>query len=191
MRRRDREQLIDQLINGVFGLAVVAGVLAWLSSKNLLVGLVVLVLGVLVLVVALRFFERWRQRRFRSAGLDEIDAMTGEEFEEFLRSHFAGRGRSVRLTPNGADYGADLILKDSDGTTVVQAKRWTHPVGVGAIQEVVAAKAYYGAQKALVVTTSDFTTAAFNLARSNGVEIWDRDKLTRELQVQRPQGAPQ
>ena len=59
----------------------------------------------------------------------------------------------------------------------MQAKRTATPVGVGAVQEAVAARPHYGAQAAMVVTTSYFTPNAEALAVSNEVELWDRNRL--------------
>ncbi|MBC8414435.1 restriction endonuclease, partial [bacterium] len=48
-----------------------------------------------------------------------------------------------------------------------------------AIQEVVAAKKHYNCQKTLVIATSSFTNSAIVLAKSNDVELWDRETLKR------------
>ena len=61
--------------------------------------------------------------------------------------------------------------------TVVLAKRYTEAVSNAAVQEVVASKAHYGCQHAIVVTNSTFTASARELAASNGVALWDRQKL--------------
>jgi restriction system protein len=54
-------------------------------------------------------------------------------------------------------------------------------VGVKAIQEAVAAKGYYDCTHAIVVTNSRYTRQAMQLARTNGVELWDRSRLVRAL----------
>jgi len=50
-------------------------------------------------------------------------------------------------------------------------------VGVEAIQQVIGAIKYYDANKGMVVTNSSFTENAYDLANSNGIELWDRKKL--------------
>jgi len=52
---------------------------------------------------------------------------------------------------------------------------------VRAVQEVVAARRYYGGSRALVVTNSRFTRPARMLARANDVELWDRERLLTAL----------
>lgn len=64
---------------------------------------------------------------------------------------------------------------------VIRAKRFRKPVGVGAIQEVLAAKGYCGCSAAMVVTNSRFTRPAKTLAQANGVTLWDRNQLVEAL----------
>lgn len=45
------------------------------------------------------------------------------------------------------------------------------------MQEVVSAIRYYQADKGMVVTNNYFTKYAYNLARSNEIELWDRKSL--------------
>ena len=42
----------------------------------------------------------------------------------------------AKVLPPSGDYGADLVLDNKKGRTVVQAKRYSKPVGVKAVQEV-------------------------------------------------------
>lgn len=54
-------------------------------------------------------------------------------------------------------------------------------MGVKAIQEAVAAKGYYDCQEAMVVTNSVYGKQAMELARANGVKLWDRNDLVKAL----------
>lgn len=118
------------------------------------------------------------------ADIVAIDLMTGAEFEERLRVAFEHVGYTVYHVGGRGDFGADLVL-DLPGTrTVVQAKRWSQSVGPSAVQEVVASRAHYGADHAIVVTSSSYTAAALELAESNGVEMWDRSRLIEFLAAQ-------
>jgi hypothetical protein len=115
--------------------------------------------------------------RLRRADLPAIDTLDGVEFEWVLEMAFGELGYEVRTTRNSGDFGADLLL-DMDGVrTVVQAKRQNQPVGVRAVQEVVASARHYGAEHMIVVTNNRFTPSAYKLAESNGLELWDRDRL--------------
>lgn len=49
------------------------------------------------------------------------------------------------------------------------------------MQEVSTTKAYYNTDKARVIASGDFTDQAVRLARSNGVDLWDRAHMGQEL----------
>lgn len=114
--------------------------------------------------------------------IDDIDSMSGIEFEHFLHRLFIYEGYDAKLTKASNDQGADLILTKNGENTVVQAKRYLGAVSNSAIQEVVAAKAYYRCENALVITNSYFTKAAINLALLNKVTLLDREKLKDKLE---------
>ena len=66
---------------------------------------------------------------------------------------------------------------------IVQARRWTGLVGQDAVERAVTAMAHYGAVRALVVTSSDYSQHAVAVANSNGVILWNRAALAAELTV--------
>jgi restriction system protein len=131
--------------------------------------------------------EEWEQK-LRNSGIREVDNMTGEVFEDYLRSLLKARGYNVSLTSTSGDYGADLILSIGSTRIVVQAKRYSCSVGIRAVQEIVAAKNYYDANEYWVITNKYFTTSALNLAQSNNVVLIDRDQLI-EWMIEDKQGA--
>ncbi len=61
---------------------------------------------------------------------------------------------------------------------VVQCKRYAKPVGNGAVQEVVAARSYWHADWAAVVSNAGFTPAARKLAAATDVLLLHHDALT-------------
>jgi len=107
----------------------------------------------------------------------KVDKMNGEEFETFLESLFDNLGYRVFRTQLSGDFGADLVLENTNEKVVVQAKRYSKNVGVSAVQEVVTAKKYYECNKAFVVTNSFYTRPAKDLAKVNKVRLYDRDWL--------------
>jgi hypothetical protein len=108
----------------------------------------------------------------------DLDLMDGAEFESFLSLLFGRMGFAVRLTQLSCDQGADLVVEKNGIVTVVQAKRYVTPVGNKAVQEVVASLRHYSADRAMVVTTSEFTSSAKVLAHSNGVQLVDREQMS-------------
>ena len=74
-----------------------------------------------------------------------------------------------------ADFGGDITARGFLFTKiVVQCKCYSGKVGVKAVQEVCAAKLFYGASRAAVATNSTFTRAARKLADRCGVSLWER-----------------
>jgi HJR/Mrr/RecB family endonuclease len=129
-----------------------------------------------------RYFEsQIENRSTRVPTIEEIDLMTGEEFEIFLEHLFTKMGYSVERTRYTQDQGADLIIRKFGEVSVVQAKRFNQLVGNGAIQEVVASIKHYKAEKGIVVTTNQFTRSAIELATSNNVNLIDRSELQKYI----------
>lgn len=138
--------------------------------------------GALGLFVAFHILiQHLKKKCYLNSSIARIDNMSGEDFEKYLKAGFERKGYKVELTPGSNDYGADLVLTRKGETTVVQAKRYEANVGNKAVQEVVAARAYYEAEKAMVVTNSYFTKQAVKLAEANDVELWDRGNLVKNV----------
>ena len=110
-----------------------------------------------------------------------IDRIRGIEFEEVCAEIFRGNGFKVTATKSTGDQGADLVLEGRNERAVVQTKRYKGKVGNWAVQEVLAAKGFYAAQRALVVTNSNYSNSARELAAANGVELFDRSDLAKML----------
>ena len=112
-----------------------------------------------------------------------IDSLDGVAFEKILGKIFESMGYSVQFTKTSGDQGADLLLSKGDELKIVQAKCYKDNVSNSAVQEAVAAKAFYKYDLAAVATNSHFTQGAIDLAEANGVELIDRDKLIELLNV--------
>lgn len=96
--------------------------------------------------------------------------MTGHEYEHAVAAYLRSEGYSrVKVTKGSGDYGVDVVAFKHGFKYAVQCKYYTSPVGLSAVQEVYAGKAFYNCEKAMVVTNSTFTKAAEELARKNGV----------------------
>jgi len=111
--------------------------------------------------------------------LEDFSGLSGYKFEEYLKNLFKQLGYRVLKTNLSGDQGADLIIADDGEKVVVQTKKYEGNVSNKAIQEIVASKNYYRADRCMVVTNSSFTKSAIDLALSNKVELWDGKKLKR------------
>lgn len=135
----------------------------------------------IIIIIILTLIERTKEKnefeKLSKSGIDQIDAMTGREFEIYLSVLFRNLGYKVKLTKASGDYGADLILKKSGLSIVVQAKRYKKKVGVKSVQEITSARFYYSSESSWVVTNNYFTSPAIELAEKTDVKLFDRDDL--------------
>lgn len=138
--------------------------------------------GGIILIQVVRFtIIGIKNRRLMQSGIREIDEMDGFQFEQYLALLFKKHGYNVKVTKSRSDFGADLILTKNGVKTVVQAKRYASNVGIKAIQEIIGAVKHYNADQSMVVTNSYYTKAAMELARTNNVELINRDQLVNML----------
>ncbi|HVS89939.1 MAG TPA: restriction endonuclease [Candidatus Acidoferrum sp.] len=114
---------------------------------------------------------------------EEPDGLAGVEFENYIAKILHSNGYDVRGTPVTGDQGADLIATKNGKKVVIQAKGYQGVVGNKAVQEVMAAVQFYGADEGWVVTNSTFTASAKALAQSGKIRLIDRGGLrnTKEL----------
>lgn len=113
--------------------------------------------------------------------IDDVDMMTGDEFELLVAKLFEAMKYDVSVTQHSADQGIDVVARKGSMVLGIQAKCYSQPVGNSAVQEAVAGKAYYNCRKVMVVTNSSFTASARQLATANGVLLWTREILAKKL----------
>jgi restriction system protein len=180
--RKQRERHIADVRQWLMVLAACVGIWVWIKADSIVLAVLVFIVALVVIESLLLAPGILRRRRLRTLGYEKVYTMNGEEFEEYLQALFQGKGHREELTPNGADFGADLILERDRKRTTVQAKHWVNrDVGVSAVQEVHAARAHHKADNAMVVTVASFTRQAIDLAKSCGVEMWDGERLQKEV----------
>lgn len=138
-----------------------------------------------LLIVVKSFFKRLKRKlkinKYKNYDFSKIDYMDGIEFENLIDAKFQKMGYTTKLTKATKDYGVDLIATKNKKSIAIQIKRYNRNVGVKAIQEVIAAKAFYKADTAMVLTNSYFTKPAQNLAKETNVILIDRSKLAKIL----------
>lgn len=85
----------------------------------------------------------------------------------YLRRHLFW---NVKVTKASGDYGVDITARRGLlRKYAVQCKYYSSPVGVGAVQEVVAGMRVYNCNRSMVVTNNVFTKPAQKLAEENNV----------------------
>jgi len=105
-------------------------------------------------------------------GSVNLAAMDWEDFEHLIREvfekEFSSSGGEVKVTQASRDGGVDAIAFDPDpirgGKIVIQAKRYTNTVGVGAVRDLYGTVLNEGATKGVLVTTSDYGPDSYDFA---------------------------
>lgn len=106
------------------------------------------------------------------------DTMDGHAFEYYCADLLSKNGYdNVEVTQGSGDQGIDIIAFKEGIKYGIQCKCYSHSIGNKAVQEAFSGKTYYGCHVAAVLTNQYFTKSAKQLAASNKVILWDRDKL--------------
>jgi restriction system protein len=164
-------------VNILLAICLVAAITVYQQTEAWTQAGLAFLLPFLLYLVYLEIRRILRRKALLESGIEEIDRMSGEAFEEVLLVHFQHLGYRGTLTPESGDYGADLVLEKGMERIVVQAKRYKNVVGIEAVQQVIGALKYYQANKGMVVTNSVYTPNAIALAHANGIDLIDREQL--------------
>lgn len=112
----------------------------------------------------------------QSTNLAEMD---WEEFEHFVRQvfewEFADNGGEVNVTQSSRDGGVDAIVFDPDpirgGKIIIQAKRYTNTVPVSAVRDLYGTIINEGANKGILITTSDYGPDSYKFAQGKPITL--------------------
>lgn len=108
--------------------------------------------------------------------------MTGYQYEEKCADDLKSMGfTDVSLTPKSGDYGIDVIAYKDGLKYGIQCKHYQGSVPNKAVQEAYSGAAFYGCDKAIVMTDSYFTPAAKEMADRIGVKLWSSNEKYKEV----------
>ncbi|MBE9467384.1 MAG: restriction endonuclease, partial [Bacteroidetes bacterium] len=116
---------------------------------------------------------------------ENIAAMHWEKFEHLIRElfekEFSSNGGEVKITQTSHDGGVDAIAFDPDplkgGKIVIQAKRYTNVVSVSAVRDLYGTVMNEGANKGILVTTSNYGPDAYNFAKDKPLTLLNGSNL--------------
>jgi restriction system protein len=108
-----------------------------------------------------------------------IAAIPWEDFEHLVRDvfekEFSSPGGEVRITRASRDHGVDAIAFDPDpirgGKIIIQAKRYTNPVGVSAVRDLYGTLINEGANRGILVTTSVYGPDSYDFAKDKPITL--------------------
>ena len=114
-----------------------------------------------------------------------LAAMPWDEFEHLIRElfemEFAVSGGEVKITQASRDRGVDAVAFDPDpirgGKIIIQAKRYTNTVGVSAVRDLYGTVLNEGANKGILVTTSDYGPDAYEFAQGKPLTLLNGGNL--------------
>lgn len=111
--------------------------------------------------------------------LQELQQMDNEDFEHFVAEIWSAMGYDTQVTQGGSDRGIDVVATTDEERVMIQAKRYSSGNKVGApdIREYSALYQQEGATDVVVVTTSEFSSDALELAPEIGVTVVDGEGL--------------
>jgi restriction system protein len=123
-------------------------------------------------------------------GSVNLAAMNWEDFEHLIREvfekEFSSSGGEVKVTQASRDGGVDAIAFDPDpirgGKIVIQAKRYTNTVGVGAVRDLYGTVLNEGATKGVLVTTSDYGPDSYTFANGKPLVLLSGANLLHMLE---------
>ena len=112
--------------------------------------------------------------------------MDGREYEHSVAKYLKKQHyKDIVFTRASGDFGVDLIARKRRKHYAIQCKYYTGRVGVKAVQEAVAGRAFYECDQAMVVTNSTFTRGARQLAEKNDVILVENVQpgMRREIKI--------
>lgn len=120
-----------------------------------------------------------------------LAAMSWEDFEHLIRElfekEFRQNGGECNVTRASRDGGVDAIAFDPDpirgGKIIIQAKRYTKTVGVSAVRDLYGTVLNEGANKGILVTTSDYGPDSYEFARGKPLTLFNGANLLHLLAV--------
>ena len=116
--------------------------------------------------------------KLESDKIEDIDNMEGHDFEYFCAELLKKNGfLNVAVTNGSSDQGVDIIAEKEGIRYGIQCKCYCSDIGNRAVQDVYGGRTFYKCHVGVVLTNRYFTNSAKKLAQSNGIILWDRDKL--------------
>jgi len=183
-RNRSRKQAKPtELIVGyiVAGIGLLAGG-GFVVPQNIIVPVIILLVCVIALVGVWFYYfvylkEQARREALVQLSIDQVDEMTGVEFENYVEALLRRDGYKTETTPTSGDYGVDLVAIKDKQRIAIQCKRYTRSLDQTAVREVYAGMTKYHCSLSVVITNRHFTKHAIDLASSTNCILIDREKL--------------
>jgi restriction system protein len=113
--------------------------------------------------------------------LDQLNAMTPREFEEFVARMFRAMGHSVTLTQAAKDKGVDIFL--DGGKAIVECKKYGGSVGQPVVRDFYGTMIHNRAERGYIVTTGTFSLPAQTWAAGKPIHLVDGMEIVKNLET--------
>lgn len=101
----------------------------------------------------------------------------GLEYEKWVADQLNKHGWTARVTQGSGDHGIDVVAIIDDLSVGIQCKRYSGAVGNKAVQEVFAGIKHLSLDKAVVISNSDYTKSAHDLAQATGTILVNDEEI--------------
>ncbi len=135
-----------------------------------------------------RFVEGYSVARGLQRGTN-LATMPWQDFENLIRELFeklfSKHGGSCKVTRASRDGGVDAVAFNPDpisgGKFIIQAKRYTNLVSPSAVRDLYGTLQHEGANKAILVTTSDYGGDSYSFAKDKPIQLLNGSHLLHYL----------
>jgi len=106
---------------------------------------------------------------------------TPHEFESFVKDLFVKMGYDAELT---SLLGSDIIATNGNDIVIIEVKRYDsgNNISPEQVQQTLGSMWFHNANKAIIVTTSDFTVAAKEQTIGSPIELWNGEVLSKMIE---------
>ncbi len=111
--------------------------------------------------------------------LDQLKALSPQQFEKYVELLFQKRGYYTILTPHLADHGVDIYVSKEGTNAIVQCKKYERYVSEPAIRDFYGTIMHENANKGFFVTTGYFSYPAQAWAKGKPIELINGPHLLR------------
>lgn len=139
-------------------------------------------LGATVTLIVLWAVLGWRYvgelRRGRPPTIEELQALSPSEFEEYVAKLFRQKGYLVAVRGRSGDLGVDLEVTGKNGKRgIVQCKRYQRNIGPEIVRELYGTFLHERVTRAFLVTTAEISQSARRWAIGKPLTLIDGQSL--------------
>lgn len=156
------------------------------SAPRWLIDILGLLTGAgLLTLIALWALLTWQMQELRRGRrgvvtVEQLYALSPQEFERFVADLFERRGYVVEIRGRTGDLGVDLAVRQANGRlAIVQCKRYRHAIGPDIVRELFGTMVHERAFHGFLVTTAGISESARAWAADKPMTLIDGPTLAR------------